>query len=98
MTMHLKDFLETVKKFGLAFNTSCCGVTGQELADIAGYIEMGIKPDSMWLVEVEGRDNVIRVSVDGMGFFIPGQEPCWQLSHVDKWIKEIIPPTDETDE
>lgn len=98
MTMHLKDFLKAVRKFGLAFNTSCCGITGQELADMAEYIEMGIKPDSMWLVEVEQRYNVVRVCCSGKGFYIPGQEPCWHLGHVDKWIKEIIPPTDETDE
>jgi hypothetical protein len=31
------------------------------------------KPDSMWLVIVECRYDVIHVSVNGDGFFIPGQ-------------------------
>jgi hypothetical protein len=48
-------------------------------------------PDSMWLVIVECRYEVIHVSVNGDGFYIPGQEPCWDLSHVSEWIKEIVP-------
>jgi hypothetical protein len=47
------------------------------------------KPDSMWLVIVECRYDVIHVSVKGDGVFIPGQEPCWALDHVSKWIREI---------
>ena len=46
-------------------------------------------PDTMWLVGVECQYNVIRVSPNGKGFFIPGQEPCWHFDHVDKWIREI---------
>jgi len=49
------------------------------------------KPHSMWLVEVECRQNVVVVGADGKGIFIPGQEPYWDLSHVSKWINEIIP-------
>lgn len=49
------------------------------------------EPDSMWLVVVECQYNVIRVSADGKGFFIPGQEPCWHFSHVREWISEIDP-------
>jgi hypothetical protein len=43
-------------------------------------------PESLWLVIVESRYNVIRVCVSGKGFYIPGQEPCWGFSHVDEWI------------
>ena len=46
-------------------------------------------PDSMWLVIVESRHNVIRVCSSGKGFYIPGQEECWDFSHVSEWIEEI---------
>ena len=49
-------------------------------------------PDSLWLVVVECRYNVIRVAADGSGIFIPGQEPCWNCDHVQEWICEIRPP------
>lgn len=49
------------------------------------------QPDSMWLVVVECRHNVIHVSIDGTGFYIPGQEPCWDLDHVAEWLYEIKP-------
>lgn len=49
------------------------------------------KPDSMWLVVVECRYEVIHVDILGKGFYIPGQEPCWAFSHVSEWIHEIIP-------
>lgn len=52
-------------------------------------------PESLWLVIVESRYNVIRVCASGRGFYIPGQEPCWGFSHVDEWIQEIIPPNVE---
>lgn len=48
-------------------------------------------PNSMWLVVVECRHDVIRVSPDGKGFFIPGQEPCWAFAHITEWIKQILP-------
>lgn len=50
------------------------------------------KPNSFWLVVVECRYNVVAVDHAGDGFYIPGQEPCWDLSHVDKWVKEIEVP------
>ena len=50
------------------------------------------KPDSMWLVVVECRYNVIKVCVSGKGFYIPGQEPCWGFDHVQEWVREIVPP------
>ena len=50
------------------------------------------RPGSLWLVTVECRHNVIRVCSSGRGFYIPGQEPCWDFSHVEEWIQEIIPP------
>jgi len=53
------------------------------------------KPDSLWLVVVECRYNVISVSPCGQCFFIPGQDPCWMLDHVAEWIEEIIPPEDD---
>ncbi len=46
---------------------------------------------SLWLVVVECRYNVVAVAVDGSGFYIPGQEPCWGFSHVAEWIAEIDP-------
>ena len=49
------------------------------------------EPNSCWLVIVECRHNVVRVCASGKGFYIPGQEPCWDFSHVDKWIKQIWP-------
>lgn len=49
------------------------------------------KPNSLWLVVVECRYNVVAVCVSGERFYIPGQEPCWDFSHVNDWIKEIIP-------
>lgn len=49
------------------------------------------KPDSMWLVVVECRYEVIHVCISGKGFYIPGQEPLWDFSHISEWIKEIIP-------
>lgn len=53
------------------------------------------KPNSLWLVVVECRYNVVRVSPQGDGFFIPGQEPCWRLDHVTEWVREIVPPSEE---
>ncbi len=50
-------------------------------------------PNSLWLVVVECRHNVIAVNPTGDGFFIPGQEPCWGLDHVTEWISEIDPAT-----
>lgn len=46
---------------------------------------------SLWLVVVECRYNVVKVSTDGNGFFIPGQEPCWLLPHVAEWLEQIFP-------
>ncbi len=46
---------------------------------------------SLWLVVVECRYNVVKVSDDGVGFFIPGQEPCWLLPHVAEWLQQIFP-------
>lgn len=48
-------------------------------------------PASLWLVVVECRYNVVKVSDDGVGFFIPGQEPCWLLQHVAEWLEQIVP-------
>ena len=56
------------------------------------------RPHSMWLVEVECRQNVVVVGADGKGIFIPGQEPYWDLSHVSKWINEIIPAENMAEE
>ena len=52
-------------------------------------------PSSMWLVIVECVFQVVYVSPCGEGFFIPGQEPCWGLDHVDTWVREIIPTNAE---
>lgn len=52
------------------------------------------KPNSMWLVIVEARYNVIRIDANGFGFFIPGQEFFWPLGYVSRWVKEIIAPTE----
>ena len=49
------------------------------------------KPNSLWLVVVECRYNVVAVCASGKGFYIPGQQPCWHFSHVAEWIKEIVP-------
>lgn len=46
---------------------------------------------SLWLVVVECRYNVVKVSDDGIGFYIPGQEPCWLLPHVAEWLQQIFP-------
>ena len=53
----------------------------------------GFRPPaaSLWLVVVECRYNVVKVSDDGIGFFIPGQEPCWLLPHVAEWLEQIFP-------
>ncbi len=53
----------------------------------------GFRPaaGSLWLVVVECRYNVVKVSTDGNGFFIPGQEPCWLLPHVAEWLEQIFP-------
>ena len=48
-------------------------------------------PASLWFVVVECRYNVVKVSADGVGFYIPGQEPCWLLPHVDEWLQQIHP-------
>lgn len=57
-----------------------------------------IKPNSFWLVNYECRLEIIRISpiikIDKdkkeiFGFFAPGQEPCWGLSAITEWIKEI---------
>lgn len=48
-----------------------------------------LNPNSMWLVVVELRPDVIRISPMVDGFFIPGEEPMWPLSHVETWIREI---------
>ncbi len=52
-----------------------------------------IKPNSFWLVVVESRYNVVAVCSSGKGFYIPGQEPCWDFSHVSEWIREIETPS-----
>ncbi len=49
----------------------------------------------MWLVVVEARYNVVRVCVSGNGFYIPGQEPCWDFAHVTEWVREISPTSEE---
>lgn len=54
------------------------------------------KPNSLWLVVVECRYNVIAVCVSGEGFYIPGQEPCWAFDHVAEWITEINPEYEVT--
>lgn len=38
-----------------------------------------------------GRDTLWLVKIDGNGFFIPGQEPCWLLPHVADWLEQIFP-------
>ncbi|CAN5128973.1 hypothetical protein BH11CYA1_BH11CYA1_06680 [soil metagenome] len=48
-------------------------------------------PASLWFVVVECRYNVVKVSDCGLGFYIPGQEPCWLLPHVDEWLQQIHP-------
>jgi len=45
--------------------------------------------DSLWLVVVECRYNVVKVSDCGRCFFIPGQEPCWLLDHVAEWLLQV---------
>jgi hypothetical protein len=62
----------------------------QDLLD-AGLPPFIPEPNSLWLVIVECRFNVVHVSPCGKGFFIPGQEPCWGLDHVDTWVREITP-------
>lgn len=51
----------------------------------------GFRPPagSLWLVVVECRYNVVKVSDCGRCFFIPGQEPCWLLDHVAEWLLQI---------
>ncbi len=51
-----------------------------------------VNPGSMWLVVCECIFHVIEVSPDGVGFFIPGQEPCWSFDHIQGWVTEIKPP------
>lgn len=48
-----------------------------------------LKPESQWLVVVECLLQVVRISPDCRGFFIPGEDPCWGFSHVAEWIAEI---------
>lgn len=48
-----------------------------------------VNPCSYWIVTVECIRQVVQVSAEGDGFFIPGQEPCWDFSHVKEWIAEI---------
>lgn len=55
------------------------------------------KPNSLWLVVVECQYNVVRVSPLGEGFFIPGQEDCWDLSHVAEWVQEIVSPSERSE-
>ncbi len=59
----------------------------------ASHRPSGFRPaaGSLWLVVVECRYNVVKVSADGNGFFIPGQEPCWLLPHVSEWLEQIFP-------
>lgn len=49
------------------------------------------KPNSMWFVIHDSGYDVVRVSADGNGFFVPGQDPCWGFDSVAVWIKEIKP-------
>lgn len=49
-------------------------------------------PESLWLVLIECRCNVIRVCASGKGLYIPGQEPCWGFDHVAEWLAEIKRP------
>lgn len=69
-------------------------IRNQALRD-AGLPVFTPEPDSLWLVIVECRFNVIAVSPCGKGFFIPGQEPCWGLDHVDTWVRQITPTEEE---
>jgi len=48
-----------------------------------------VNPCSYWIVTVECIRQVVQVSTEGEGFFIPGQEPLWDFSHVQEWIAEI---------
>ena len=53
------------------------------------------KPGSFWLVVYECRHDVIRVSMDGTGFFAPGQDCLWWFDNIQEWIQEIVPPADK---
>jgi|GEM_PF-3957940 len=64
-------------------------IRNQDLRD-AGLLPFIPEPGSLWLVIVECRTNVVRVSPCGTGFFIPGQDPCWAFDHVDVWIRQIV--------
>jgi hypothetical protein len=87
---YLKDLLTLIDLNGL---DATANSTKSEIPEKDDYFVPA--PESLWLVIVESRYNVIRVCVSGKGFYIPGQEPCWGFSHVDKWIKEITPPEEE---
>jgi hypothetical protein len=73
--------------------------TNQDIYDHIGLQEVTEKNypfipanGSLWLVAVECRYTVIEVSPVSKGFFIPGQEPCWGLDHVQEWIHPIENP------
>lgn len=56
-------------------------------------IPENLQPGSTWLVTVECLIQAVWISLDGRGFFIPGQEPCWALRHVAEWHHQVWPAT-----
>jgi hypothetical protein len=56
-----------------------------------------LEANQLWLVEYEGRPNVIAISPLGDGFFAPGQEPCWGFPCVEDWTQLVHPGFVESD-
>lgn len=49
-----------------------------------------MEPNSLWLAVYECRDEVLRISQDGLGFYAPGQDACWSLDEA-QFIRKIKP-------
>jgi hypothetical protein len=47
----------------------------------------------IWHVHYECRNNAVMLSASGEGFFAPGQDMCWHLSAVTRWLNKIHPIT-----
>ena len=52
------------------------------------------EPNSLWLTVYECRDEVVRISPDGLGFYAPGQDACWSLDAA-RFIRKIEPSRED---
>lgn len=89
----LRQFCGTVVKAGLEGEPEKHGRIAGVIPNFIQYCQTGLPKnldaDQLWFVDCECRPNVIAISANGDGFFLPGQEPCWGFSHVETWHRLV---------